>query len=87
MKTTLYTFAILTISFVSFAGPADKNYKPWKHQKNFSEVVATEVSDINGPQAKNQKAWETNNAQVAIETGNRVDLKGPQAKNYKSFRK
>ena len=88
MKTILYTLAILSISLVTLAGPSDKNYKPWKHKKNFSEVAASkEVEKKNGPQAKNEKAWEKNEETISLETGNRMNLKGPQAKNYKPWRK
>ena len=88
MKNIIYIIALISISTITYAGPKDKNYKPWKDSKATSTLVTNaEVDQTKGPQAKNQKNWEKPEAEkVKITSSDRSSLKGPQAKNYKPWK-
>ena len=87
MKNSIYILALISISIISYAGPKDKNYKPWKDHKETSTLVTSaQPSELNGPHAKNQKKWEqAETAKVKIVGNERSSLKGPQAKNHKPW--
>lgn len=94
MRITLTIITLLLIVGVSFGqyrndlkGPAAKNYKSYKADKQESVVVTQETRNLLGPAAKNfNHAENPVDAEVASDVRyERPKLKGPAAKNYKHW--
>ena len=98
MKNLALVLAFLFVSLGAFAqkrsdlkGPEYKNYKPWKHKSEPTQVyTSNRKSDLKGPEYKNYKP-SNNDSEIrltAVSYGSeRSQLTGPKYKNYKHFKK
>ncbi|WP_258098563.1 hypothetical protein [Marinoscillum pacificum] len=68
-------------------GPAYKNRKPCKGNRQASQVMALVRNELKGPEIKNRKPWSEETSQVPMISSTRDDLKGPAAKNYMPYKR